>query len=327
MTSLSLRGIARALGGKVVGSTVRCPGPGHSRFDDSLVVFLADNDDGFNIHSHAGDDFRECKDHVRERLGLDAFGGGKREIDPLEIERRSLARRDVEEAAAQNARSKLIAALAVWNNSLPLLGSLAERYLKRRLLGRAVDPAVYEGAAIRFCPVDRLPPHFRDLGRGAAGTMIALMTAPLGGTPTGIHLTFVTADSANLKEERGSKVLSVRRMWGRQGVVRLWPDSAVNGGLAVGEGIETVLAGVVLTNRAPAWAALDAGGVQGLPPMPGVEALTIFVDNDASRTGAIAAEHCTKAWSASGATVSLITPRGTGQDMNDCLDHGEAAVG
>ena len=60
---------ATALGGDVAGrNNVLCPGPGHSARDRSLSVTFAGDD--LTAFSFASDDWRECKDHVRARLGL-----------------------------------------------------------------------------------------------------------------------------------------------------------------------------------------------------------------------------------------------------------------
>ena len=68
---LTLRGIAQALGGHVEGSSVSAPGPGHSRRDRSLQVSLSSRaENGFVVHSHAGDDWQACREHVMQRLGL-----------------------------------------------------------------------------------------------------------------------------------------------------------------------------------------------------------------------------------------------------------------
>ena len=62
------------MGGKVSPSNpniVRAAGPGHSKHDDSLAVILSDADpEGFYTVSFAGDDWRDCRDHVRAKLGL-----------------------------------------------------------------------------------------------------------------------------------------------------------------------------------------------------------------------------------------------------------------
>jgi len=63
--------MARALGGVVAGKQILAPGPGHSREDRSLSVALSDaNPEGFVVHSLAGNDPLECRDHVRQKLGL-----------------------------------------------------------------------------------------------------------------------------------------------------------------------------------------------------------------------------------------------------------------
>lgn len=46
-----------------------------------MSVFLADNEDGFTVNSFAGDDWPECKDYVRERLGLDEWEPNGRPAD------------------------------------------------------------------------------------------------------------------------------------------------------------------------------------------------------------------------------------------------------
>src|SRR5262249_22636751 len=64
--------VAAALGGELAGhNTILCPGPGHAPKDRSLSVKLDPTaPDGFLTYSHAGDDWRLCRDHVRARLGL-----------------------------------------------------------------------------------------------------------------------------------------------------------------------------------------------------------------------------------------------------------------
>jgi Protein of unknown function (DUF3631) len=79
MTFLSLQEMAQRLGGEVNGNGVLCPGPGHSDDDRSLSVKSSkDDDEGFVVHSFAGDDFKECRAHVRQKLGLPERGERKR---------------------------------------------------------------------------------------------------------------------------------------------------------------------------------------------------------------------------------------------------------
>lgn len=68
---LDARNVARALGGRAYGNRVSAPGPGHSRKDRSMTVFIDPNaPDGFTVHSHAGDDWQTCRDYVCDMLGL-----------------------------------------------------------------------------------------------------------------------------------------------------------------------------------------------------------------------------------------------------------------
>jgi AAA domain len=63
--------VAAALGGEVSGREVLAPGPNHSPKDRSLSIKLDPAaPDGFVVHSFAGDDPLQCKDHVRSKLGI-----------------------------------------------------------------------------------------------------------------------------------------------------------------------------------------------------------------------------------------------------------------
>jgi AAA domain-containing protein len=64
---LSLQQLAAALGGEVSGNQVLAPGPNHSAADRSMAVKLTP--DGYTVHSHAGDDWKACRDHIDEKIG------------------------------------------------------------------------------------------------------------------------------------------------------------------------------------------------------------------------------------------------------------------
>src|SRR5262249_16058982 len=71
---ISLQEAARLLGGEVSGGQIRCPAPAHTAQDPSLSVRLSPNaPDGFVANSFDGDNPMECRDHVREKLGMPAF--------------------------------------------------------------------------------------------------------------------------------------------------------------------------------------------------------------------------------------------------------------
>jgi putative DNA primase/helicase len=71
---LSAATIARVMGGRVYQGAALVPGPNHSAADRSLRVFPDPGaDGGFRVHSFAGDDPIECRDHVRRKMGLPAW--------------------------------------------------------------------------------------------------------------------------------------------------------------------------------------------------------------------------------------------------------------
>ena len=110
----ALRSYAARLGGDISGGQILCPGPGHSAADRSLAVrFDSKSPDDFAVFSFAGDDWRECRDHVRERLG-------KRDFQP-EIRSRNNSR---------DMGDRVGLARRLWGMRRPIAGSPAERYLR-----------------------------------------------------------------------------------------------------------------------------------------------------------------------------------------------------
>jgi RecA-family ATPase len=100
--TLDARTIARVMGGDVNGDGALVPGPGHSAKDRSLSVKPDPSaPDGFVVYSFAGDDFADCRDHVKDKLGFpearkpngNAIGSGLRIVDtyPYHNEHRQLA--------------------------------------------------------------------------------------------------------------------------------------------------------------------------------------------------------------------------------------------
>lgn len=176
-------------------------------------------------------------------------------------------------------------AMSVWGRSILLDGTLVETYLHSRGLS-------YDGDALRFWPGGR--------------AMVALITDAVTAEPTGgIHRTFLDQNGRRLEKKMLGRA--------RGGVVRLSGDDDVTGGLALAEGIETALAAPFT----PIWACLSAGTMKDFPVLPGVEALTIFADNDASGTGQNAADECGRRWHAAGREVTVNIVDEVGRDFAD----------
>jgi hypothetical protein len=89
-------------------------------------------------------------------------------------------------------------------------------------------------------------------------------------------------------------------------------------GLTIAEGIETALSGMQLGWR-PAWSVVDAAGIAKFPVLPGIEALSILVDNDESGTGQRRAKECSDRRTTAGREVVRVIPRRSGDDLNDVV--------
>jgi hypothetical protein len=187
-------------------------------------------------------------------------------------------------------------ALAIWQSGTDVGGSLVEQYLARRNL---ILPEGVSGRAIRFhksCP-------FASARHPA---MLALFRDIRTDEPRAIHRTALTPDGRKID----------RRVLGPKtgAAVKLSDDSEVAGGLMIGEGIETTIAGMML-GFSPAWSVSDSGEIAKFPVLAGIEALTIFVDND--KAGQDCASKCSRRWTGAGNEVQRVIPNEPGWDMND----------
>jgi hypothetical protein len=147
--------------------------------------------------------------------------------------------------------------------------------------------------------------------------LVALWTDVVTAAPRAIHRRPISPDGAAVAHWRGLGPTAGC-------VIRLWPNEEVNQGLVLGEGVETVLAAATrvqhkATLLQPAWAAGDAGHVACFPVLPGIDSLTLLVDNDPSGTGQRAAADCAHTWTIAGREVVRLTPRVVSADFNDIL--------
>jgi putative DNA primase/helicase len=263
--------------------------------------------DGLLVFSHCGDDWRLCRKHVGERLGLPR----RRPDAAAHIIAHTPSAR-IPNDAEDTARTRR--ALAIWNETADPHGTPVWRHLAARGIALGNLPSRI-GALLRWHP------HC-PWGRGGArhGCMVALWTDAVSGEPRAIHRTAITDAGAKV----GRKTLGPNAGC----VIRLWPDGEVERGLVIGEGIETTLAaatriqhrGTLLT---PAWATGDAGHLENFPILPGIEALTILVDHDENGRGQHATAECSRRWTVAGREVTQLIPRIPGKDFADLV--GEAS--
>jgi putative DNA primase/helicase len=189
-------------------------------------------------------------------------------------------------------------ALKIWSGVQPLLGSLAEQYLAGRGI-RVPDEALEVLGFHPYCP----------FGGRRAPALVALIQDITTGEPVGVHRRQLTPSAA-----AAGPPLSLGPKSG--GVIRLSPAASAE--LAIGEGVETCLAGMML-GAGSTWSVLDAGGISNFIVLEQVQHLTILVDHDVSGTGQRAAAACRDRWFAAGKRVRLAMPDTPGQDFNDLL--------
>jgi Toprim domain len=200
-------------------------------------------------------------------------------------------------------------ALAIWADAHSLLGTPASTYLSNR--GISLHGLPYSiGQALRWhpsCPWSE--------GGTRRGCLVALWTDAITGEPRAIHRRPIGA--------AGEKVDGWKALGPTKGcLIRLSPDETVTTSLVIGEGVETTLAAATrVQHRAtlltPAWASGDAGHLEELPALPGIESLTILVDHDENGRGQRAAAECARRWLAAGCEVTQLIPRIARKDFAD----------
>lgn len=268
---ITLSELARAVGGEVVGAQVLAPGPGHSPCDRSLSVRIsATAPDGFVVYSHAGDHWRDCLDHVRQRLGLDrgVWKTSRRT-------RQSTAPAPTGPAAYRNNRNLELARQIV-RELKPILRTPGERYLAetRHINTNPLADVLERIDAIGWHDAIYLDEPSHALHGQRLGCIVGIMSDPVSALPIGsISRTYIDAD---LKKVGKAKSLGTPT-----GIVRLSPDEDVLGGLHLAEGLETVLSAMSIGLR-PIWATGSTSLLKTFPLLCGVETLSIFADHDTS---------------------------------------------
>jgi putative DNA primase/helicase len=302
MMHLDLRTIARALGGDVCGRQVLAPGPGHSAKDRSLSVRPSPSaPEGFLALSHAGDDWRLCRDYVRERCGFGKFEPSRRRDTPETTRGRDVMSKD--RTGADDDAAKIARARRLWSEGVDPRGTLAERYLASRLLGLDDDIA---GPVLRFygaAPWRAVDAIVR------VPAMLALYRDIRSDEICGVQVTRLSADGAKVG----------RKMRGRCGIgaIKFDADAHVTTGLTIGEGAETVMAARQLRFR-PAWALGSIGAIASFDVLTGIEHITILEENDTNGASARGVTKCAERWHAAGREVVLVASL-TGNDVNDAV--------
>ncbi|MEM5276703.1 toprim domain-containing protein [Cupriavidus taiwanensis] len=187
----------------------------------------------------------------------------------------------------------------LWSACTPLSG-VAVAYLKARQC--CIPPG---DSDLRFHPALKHP-------TGHTGpALVGLITDARTCQPLSLHRTWIQDDGNKADVDPPRLLSGGHRKQG--GVIRLWPDEAVTGGLGIAEGIETALS--LAWAYAPVWACIDAGNLAAFPVLPGIEVLTIGADNDAA--GAASAKLCAQHWAIADREVYI--SKQAENDLNDAI--------
>jgi putative DNA primase/helicase len=222
------------------------------------------------------------------------------------VERRPVPSKAANTGAVDDDKVRQSLALAIWDASVDLGGTLGLSYLTgpKTAGGRALDiPEGISGRVLRFHP--RCP--WRG---GSVPALVALYRDIRTDEPKAIWRCGLTLDGRKIdRMALGPKTGCA---------IKLAAHEDVEQGLHIGEGIETMLRAMMF-GFAPAWSLGDTGGVKNFPLLPGIEVLTLCVDNDANGAGQKASAECYDRWVAAGREVWCIIPDKVGADMNDIV--------
>ncbi|WP_436399414.1 DUF7146 domain-containing protein [Roseobacter sp. S98] len=283
--------LTRALGGRPYGRQGRaaCPVCQAGRRCSNPSLSIADGADGtLMLHCFKGCSFSHVSDALRALGALPGDGTYRQST------RSDLAKlREAEEAEALK---KATLAKRCWQEAQPVIGTLAEHYLRKR--GIADDLP----ETLRFHP---------SCWHVSAKEFPALVARVEGADRFAIHRTYLLADGSGKAAVEPSKMMLGST---RGGAVRLSADTAP---LVVAEGIETALSlPCLLHDAGPVWAALSTSGMAALrlPPTPAELIVAVDGEQAGREAGRVLAQRAT----ANGWRVKIADP-GDGLDFNDLL--------
>jgi phage/plasmid primase-like uncharacterized protein len=149
--------------------------------------------------------------------------------------------------------------------------------------------------------------------------MVAAVTTWPSRDVVAVHRTFLVADG-----RKKAPVSQNKMMLGpcTGGAVRLAAAGKV---LILAEGIETALS-VQAATGLPAWAALSAGGIEGvlLPDIPLASEIILAADHDDA--GLRATNTAAEKWTRQGRAVRIAVPPEPGTDFNDMATEEATAI-
>jgi putative DNA primase/helicase len=215
-------------------------------------------------------------------------------------------------APGHDERKRIEQAQALWQEGLPVAGTIADAYLRHR--GLFTSTEVEAADVLRFHPA--CPFRLEDGVIVRLPTMLGLMRDITTDEPRAVHRTALRDDGAGKADHPG--LGNAKKMLGpmKGAVLKLTGDADVTDGLGIGEGVESALTAICAGWR-PVWACGSAGAIERFPVLPGIESLTIFADAD--RAGMAAAAACQTRWANAGLECRILAPPEAGADWNDVV--------
>ncbi len=236
--------VCTALGGRWYGTYGLTFCPVHENTRTPALSIKDGNDGKLLVHCFAGCDWVDVLAALRAKGHLEGHSDWK--SDPLKVEQRK-----AEQDAKQQRR--IDQARRCWSEAGPILGTLADRYLRARGISCDLPPT------LRFNP---------RCWHGPTASKVPAMVAvvAIGRKISGVHRTYLAEPGVKAFTDNAKMMLGHCS----GGAVRL---SGGGGPLVVAEGIETALSilSAPLDLSPRVWAALSTSGMAGLvlPPDPG----------------------------------------------------------
>jgi hypothetical protein len=203
--------------------------------------------------------------------------------------------------ASQDADTSRRRALRLWDEAIPVAGTVAEFYLCR--VRRLVLPPDISPRVLRFHP---------DCAFGSDARhpcLLALYRSIVVDEPCAIMRTALTPDGRKIDRMALGSVSGA--------AIKLSDGVDVTTGLVIGDGLEATLAGMAI-GFAPAWALGSVAAIATFPVLAGVATLTALGETCDGGANERAVMECAARWNAAGRAVYRVTPL-SGCDHNNAL--------
>ena len=281
------------------------------RTGGSLRVHLSGQHQG-HWRDHATDEGGDPIDLIQGALGLDKGEAVRWGLQWLGLDDNApMARprppsKPVEPTAAEHRRAAK--GTAIWQESEPIAGSLAEEYLRGRGITIPLPPSLRFHTGLAYWDTTAAKPVLVD----EFPALVSAITVWPSREVTAIQCVYLNLETAGKAD-----VESPKKTFGPAagGAVRL---AAHGPRLALCEGVETGLSVLQACPGLPVWATVGTAGFNNLIIPPGVAELTIAADGD--EAGEAAALKAAQRFVAEVGRVLIARPTPGHNDFNDMLN-------